>query len=70
MYHGLRSCSYLRLLEDTIQEQSMFVYKYFTNHLLSLVQKNLPIALTKRVSKINCEALQCYTIKILFIPID
>lgn len=51
MYHDLRSCPYLRLLEDTIQEQSMFVYKYFTGHLLSLAQKDLPIALTKRVLK-------------------
>lgn len=29
----------------------MFVYKYFTDDLLSLVRKNLPIAHTKRILK-------------------
>ncbi|KAK4983981.1 hypothetical protein LTR50_006891 [Elasticomyces elasticus] len=51
MYHGLRSCPYLRLLEDTVPEHSMFVYRYFTDDLLSLAQKDLPIALTKRILK-------------------
>ncbi|KAL9135478.1 MAG: hypothetical protein Q9175_003330 [Cornicularia normoerica] len=51
MYRGLRSCAYLRLLQDTIPEQSMFVYQYFTDDLLSLAQKDLPIALTKRILK-------------------
>lgn len=51
MYRGLRSCAYLRLLQDTIPKQSMFIYQYFTDDLLSLAQNGLPIALTKRILK-------------------
>ena len=51
IYRSLRSCVYLRLLQDTIQEQSMFVYQYFAGDLLSLAQMDLPIALTKRILK-------------------
>jgi len=51
MYRELRSCPYLRLSQDTVPEQSMFVYKYFTDDLLSLVRKDLPIAPTKRILK-------------------
>ena len=51
MYRGLRGCPYLRQLQDTVPEQSMFVYKYLTDNFLSLAQKDLPIALTKRVLK-------------------
>ncbi len=29
----------------------MFVYKYFSDHLLGLVQEDLPIAFTKRILK-------------------
>ena len=29
----------------------MFVYKYFTGHLLSLAQKDMPLVLTKRILK-------------------
>ncbi len=49
MYHDLSSCPYLRLSQDTVLEQSMFIYKYFTDDLLSLVRKDLPIVLTKRI---------------------
>lgn len=51
LYRGLRSSPYLRLLHDTVPEQSMLVYKYFNGDLLSLVQKDLPIAQTKRILK-------------------
>jgi serine/threonine protein kinase len=51
MYRKLRGCPYLRLPQDTVPEQSIFVYKYFSDDLLSLVQKDLPIALTKRILK-------------------
>jgi serine/threonine protein kinase len=51
MYHNLCTCPYLRVLQDTVPEHSMFVYKYFTDHLLSLAQKDLPLALTKRILK-------------------
>ena len=49
MYRGLPSCPYLRPLHDTVPEQSLFVFKYCTGHLFTLTQKNLPIALTKRI---------------------
>ncbi|KAL9087402.1 MAG: hypothetical protein Q9165_006699 [Trypethelium subeluteriae] len=39
------------LVEDTIPEESMFVFQYFADHLLRFVQKNLPLALTKRILK-------------------
>ena len=51
MYRELRSCPHLRLSQDTVPELSMFVYKYFTDNLLSLVRKDLPIPLTKRILK-------------------
>ena len=51
MYHGLRDCHYLRLPYDKVPEQSLFIYEYCTGHLLSLAQKWLPIALTKRILK-------------------
>jgi hypothetical protein len=51
MHRNLRGCPHLRLLQDTVPEQSMFVYKYFTDDLLSLARIDLPIALTKRILK-------------------
>lgn len=51
MYRGLGSCPNLRLLQDTVPEQSMFVYNYLTDHLLGLAQRDLPITLTKRILK-------------------
>ena len=51
MQRSLGSSRYLRLLEDTIPERSMFVYKYLNDHLLSLAQEELPVLLTKRILK-------------------
>ena len=51
MYRDLGSCPYLRLLQDTVPEQSLFVYNYITYDLLSLAQKDLPITHTKRILK-------------------
>jgi serine/threonine protein kinase len=51
MYRSLRSSPYLRLSEDVIPEQSTLVYPYFTDHLLNLAQKDLPLPLTKRILK-------------------
>lgn len=51
MYRGLHGSPHLRLLQDTVPEQSMFVYRYFTDDLLSLARKDLPINLTKRILK-------------------
>lgn len=41
----------LRTFQDTIPDQAMFVYTYFTDHLLSLAQKDLPTTVTKRILK-------------------
>lgn len=49
MYRSLRSCPYLRLSHDIIPEEATLVYHYFTHHLLSLAQKDLPLAVTKRI---------------------
>ncbi|KAF2732067.1 kinase-like protein [Polyplosphaeria fusca] len=43
--------NYVRLVNDTIPEKSMFVFRYFADHLLRLVQKDLPLAVTKRILK-------------------
>ncbi|KAI9678155.1 MAG: hypothetical protein M1817_006100 [Caeruleum heppii] len=51
MYRDLRGCPHLRLLQDVIPDQSIFVYKYFTDDLMSLTQKDLPISHTKRILK-------------------
>ena len=51
IYRRLGSCPYVRGLEDTAPDQSIFVFKYLEENLLGLVQKNLPIAITKRTLK-------------------
>lgn len=51
MQQALGDSLYLRLLQDTIFDRSMFVYKYLNDHLLSLAQKNLPLLLAKRILK-------------------
>lgn len=43
--------NYVHLVKDTIPEKSMFVFQYFDDHLLRLAQKDLPIAVTKRILK-------------------
>ena len=55
MQRVLGTSHYLRLVQDTIPDRSMLVYKYFKDHLLSLAQTNLPLLLTKRILK---DALQ------------
>lgn len=51
MQRALGSSRYLRVLQDTIPDRSMFVYKYLKDHLLFLVQRDLPMLLTKRILK-------------------
>ena len=51
MQRALGSPPYLRLMQDTIPERSIFVYRYFKDHLLSLAQIDLPLLLTKRILK-------------------
>ncbi|KFY10985.1 hypothetical protein V491_07379 [Pseudogymnoascus sp. VKM F-3775] len=41
--------SYLRLMRDTIPEQSILIYDYATDHLLNLAQKEIPLAARKRI---------------------
>ncbi|MCJ1280773.1 hypothetical protein MMC26_000090 [Xylographa opegraphella] len=51
MQQALGNSRYLRLVQDTIPDKSMFVYKYLKDHLLSLARKSLPLLLTKRILK-------------------
>lgn len=46
---------HVRLAQDTVPEQSMFVFEYFTDHLLHLAQKDLPTETRKKILK---DALQ------------
>jgi hypothetical protein len=45
------TAAYAAVPISTIPGQSMFIYKYFADDLLSLAQKELSIALTKRILK-------------------
>jgi serine/threonine protein kinase len=51
MYYGLNNSQFLRLSEDVVPEQSIFVYRYLADHLLSFVRKELPVLVTKRILK-------------------
>ena len=51
MQRALGRSRYLRLLQDTIPDRSMFVYEYLKDHLLNLAQKDLPLLITKRILK-------------------
>lgn len=55
IYQRLGSCPYVRGLEDTCADQSIFIFKYLRENLLGLVQKNLPITATKKILR---DALQ------------
>ncbi|KAH6710896.1 calcium/calmodulin dependent protein kinase [Leptodontidium sp. MPI-SDFR-AT-0119] len=57
IYRSLRCNPYLRLSVDAVPERSMFVYRYFADHLLSFAQKELPIRLTKRILKDSLRGL-------------
>ncbi len=49
MFNNLRKSPYIRVADDAIPEQSMFAYRYFKDHLLSFAQKDIPLALIKRI---------------------
>jgi serine/threonine protein kinase len=52
IYSKVDTCPYLRLPQDVIPNRPMFVYKYFTDELLSLTTKvDLPLTTTKRILK-------------------
>lgn len=44
-------CDYVRGLEDTAPDQSIFVSRYLNGNFLGLVQKGLPMSTTKRILK-------------------
>ena len=49
IYRRVGNSPYIRSLHDTIPGSSMFVYRYFTAHFLSLARKKLPLAVVKRI---------------------
>lgn len=51
MQRALHPSCYLRLLEDTVPDKSMFIYRYFNDHLLSLAQRDLPLRITKGIMR-------------------
>ncbi|PGG96315.1 CMGC protein kinase [Blastomyces parvus] len=52
IYSKVNNCPHLRLPLDMIPSRSMYIYKYFSDDLLSLVAKeDLPLETTKRILK-------------------
>lgn len=51
IYRSLHDCPNLRVSCDTIPDQSTFVYKYFSDHLLRLAQEKPPLPVLKRILK-------------------
>ncbi|KAH7363707.1 kinase-like domain-containing protein [Pyrenochaeta sp. MPI-SDFR-AT-0127] len=49
MFSDLRSSPYIRVSNDAVPDKSVFVYKYLRDHLLSFVQKDVPLPITKRI---------------------
>jgi serine/threonine protein kinase len=49
MFDDLRSSPYIRVSDDAAPEESLFMYKYLQDHLLSFVQRDIPLHLTKRI---------------------
>ena len=49
MFNDLRRSPYIRVADDTIPDQSMFAYKYLKDHLLSFVQRDIPLPLMKQI---------------------
>jgi len=51
IYGRAGSCPHVRALLDTVPERQMFVFEYLNEDLLQLAQKDLPVAVTKRILK-------------------
>ena len=51
LYSRVSSCPYVRPIHDTVSEPSMFMFQYRSSHLLEFVNRNLSLALTKRILK-------------------
>ena len=49
MFDDLRSSPYLCVSNDACLEESVVVYKYLGDHLLSFVQIEVPLPITKRI---------------------
>ncbi|UPX12663.1 uncharacterized protein EKO05_0003204 [Ascochyta rabiei] len=49
MFDDLRSSPNLRVSDDACPDESVFVYKYLRDHLLSFVQNEVPLPITKRI---------------------
>ena len=49
MYNDLRDSRYVRSLEDTVPEQSMFVHSYYATHLLQFAQEEIAPDVMKRI---------------------
>jgi serine/threonine protein kinase len=49
MFEDLRSSPYVRVSDDACPEESVFAYKYLRDHLLSFVQKDIPLLTMKRI---------------------
>ncbi|KAL1640939.1 hypothetical protein SLS58_006555 [Diplodia intermedia] len=51
MQDSLRECPNIRLFQDMVAEQPMFIYPYLSDDLLSLAREGLPLTTTKRILK-------------------
>lgn len=49
MFRDLRTSPYVRVAVDEVSEQSMFVYRYLRESLLSFAQREVSISVVKRV---------------------
>ena len=49
MFNDLRNSPYIRVSDDDIPDESMFAYNYLRDHLLSFVQKDVSLSITKRI---------------------
>jgi serine/threonine protein kinase len=49
MFDDLRSSHYLRVSDDGCPHESVFLYKYLRVQLLSFVQKEVPLSITKQI---------------------
>lgn len=49
VYQRLNSCNYLRVSDDTVSDQSIFVYRYLSDHLLHFTLENPGLPIIKRI---------------------
>ncbi len=58
IYRSLCNNQYLRISEDVVPGRSMFVYRYFPDHLLSFALQDWPVLISKKFSEIRYVGLQ------------